>query len=67
MTHNSHNDVPDYLSLLRLDGRGFVVLGAGQGIGEQTVHALAQADARVLCVDRTHDCTLFGCGTRCGQ
>jgi NAD(P)-dependent dehydrogenase (short-subunit alcohol dehydrogenase family) len=44
--------VPDYLSLLRLDGRGFVVLGAGQGIGEQTAHALAQAGARVLCVDR---------------
>ena len=52
MTDNTHQDVPDYLSLLRLDGRGFVVLGAGQGIGEQTVHALAQAGARVLCVDR---------------
>lgn len=46
------SNTPDYLSLLRLDGRGFVVLGAGQGIGEQTVHALAQAGARVLCVDR---------------
>jgi NAD(P)-dependent dehydrogenase (short-subunit alcohol dehydrogenase family) len=43
---------PDYLSLLRLDKRGFVVLGAGQGIGEQAAHALAQAGARVLCVDR---------------
>jgi len=42
----------DYLSMLRLDGRGFVVLGAGQGIGEQTAHALSQAGARVLCVDR---------------
>jgi NAD(P)-dependent dehydrogenase (short-subunit alcohol dehydrogenase family) len=42
----------DYLSLLRRDGRGFVVLGAGQGIGEQACHALAQAGARVLCVDR---------------
>lgn len=52
MTDNTHQDVPDYLSLLRLDGRGFVVLGAEQGIGEQTVHALAQAGARVLCVDR---------------
>jgi NAD(P)-dependent dehydrogenase (short-subunit alcohol dehydrogenase family) len=46
------NHTPDYLSLLRLDGRGFVVLGAGQGIGEQAAHALAQAGARVLCVDR---------------
>lgn len=42
----------DFMSLLRLDGRGCVVLGAGQGIGEQAAHALAQAGARVLCVDR---------------
>jgi NAD(P)-dependent dehydrogenase (short-subunit alcohol dehydrogenase family) len=42
---------PDYLSLLKLTGRGFVVLGAGQGIGEQSAHALAQAGAKVLCVD----------------
>lgn len=52
MTEQSGNPVPDYLSLLRLDGRGFIVLGAGQGIGEQAAHALAQAGARVLCVDR---------------
>ena len=45
-------DKMDYLSLLRLDGRGYVVLGAGQGIGEQAAHALAQAGGRVLCVDR---------------
>src|SRR5258706_9439868 len=42
----------DFISQLRLDGRGMVVLGAGQGIGAATVHALAQAGARVLCVDR---------------
>lgn len=42
---------PDYLSLLSLKGRGFVVLGAGQGIGEQSAHALAQAGAKVVCVD----------------
>ncbi|MGJ7546268.1 SDR family NAD(P)-dependent oxidoreductase [Variovorax sp. LT1R16] len=46
------NDQVDFLSLTRLDGRGCVVLGAGQGIGEQVTHALAQAGARVLCVDR---------------
>jgi len=46
------NNVPDYLSLMRLDDRGFVVLGAGQGIGAQTVHALTHAGARVLCVDQ---------------
>ena len=45
-------DKVNYLSLLQLDGRGFVVLGAGQGIGEQAAHALAQAGASVLCVDR---------------
>jgi NAD(P)-dependent dehydrogenase (short-subunit alcohol dehydrogenase family) len=47
--------IPDYLKLLRLDGRSFVVLGAGQGIGEATSYALAQAGARVLCVDREEE------------
>src|SRR5437763_10138048 len=52
MSSNNGAVAPDYLSLLRLDGRGFVVLGAGQGISEQAVRALAQAGARVMCVDR---------------
>jgi NAD(P)-dependent dehydrogenase (short-subunit alcohol dehydrogenase family) len=43
--------VPDYQRRLRLDGKRFVVAGAGQGIGRQTTHALAGAGARVLCVD----------------
>ena len=44
--------VPDFTSLLRLDGRSFVVAGAGAGMGRQTAHALAQAGAKkVLCVD----------------
>jgi NAD(P)-dependent dehydrogenase (short-subunit alcohol dehydrogenase family) len=43
--------VPDYPALLRLDGRGFVVVGAGQGIGRQTAHALAGAGAHVVCAD----------------
>jgi NAD(P)-dependent dehydrogenase (short-subunit alcohol dehydrogenase family) len=47
--------VPQYLKLLDLAGRGFVVLGAGQGIGEQAAHALAQAGATVLCVDNDPD------------
>jgi NAD(P)-dependent dehydrogenase (short-subunit alcohol dehydrogenase family) len=42
----------NYLDRMRLDGRVFVVLGAGQGIGRETSHALAQAGARVACVDR---------------
>src|SRR5260370_37161787 len=40
-----------YLELLELKDRGFVVLGAGQGIGAAAAHALAQAGATVLCVD----------------
>jgi NAD(P)-dependent dehydrogenase (short-subunit alcohol dehydrogenase family) len=43
--------VPDYPGLLRLDGRRFLVLGAGQGIGRQAAHALASVGARVACVD----------------
>ncbi|MEV4311492.1 SDR family oxidoreductase [Actinocrispum sp. NPDC049592] len=44
-------ETPDYRHLLRLDNRHVVVLGAGQGIGQQTAHALAQLGARVTCVD----------------
>jgi NAD(P)-dependent dehydrogenase (short-subunit alcohol dehydrogenase family) len=43
--------VPDYSRLLRLDGRGVLVAGAGQGIGRQVTHALAQHGARVACLD----------------
>ncbi len=51
MTRSDDTAVPDYQGLLRLDGRRFLVLGAGQGIGRQTSHALAGAGARVACVD----------------
>lgn len=44
--------VPQYLDQLRLDKKVFVVLGAGQGIGRQTAHALSQAGATVVCVGR---------------
>jgi NAD(P)-dependent dehydrogenase (short-subunit alcohol dehydrogenase family) len=47
--------VANYANPASLEGRGFVVLGAGQGIGRQTSHALAQAGARVFCVDRDQD------------
>ncbi|MFC3172716.1 SDR family NAD(P)-dependent oxidoreductase [Novosphingobium bradum] len=47
--------VPDYASLLRLDGRGVVVLGAGQGIGRQAAHACAALGARVACIDAAPD------------
>ncbi len=36
----------DYTAMLRLDGKTFVVLGGGQGIGRQTVHALASCGAK---------------------
>jgi NAD(P)-dependent dehydrogenase (short-subunit alcohol dehydrogenase family) len=45
----------NFPALLRLDGRGIVLLGAGQGIGEATARALSQAGARVLCVDKEAD------------
>jgi NAD(P)-dependent dehydrogenase (short-subunit alcohol dehydrogenase family) len=51
VTSTDDSPVPDYGSLLRLDGKGAVVVGAGQGIGRQTTHALAQAGARVFCID----------------
>ena len=51
MTSSDDSPVPDYSGLLRLDGKGAVVVGAGQGIGRQTTHALAQAGARVFCID----------------
>lgn len=52
MTTADSSAVPDYLARLRVDGRNYVVAGAGQGMGRQTCHALAQAGANtVLCVD----------------
>jgi NAD(P)-dependent dehydrogenase (short-subunit alcohol dehydrogenase family) len=48
-------DVPDYSRLHRLDGRRFVVLGAGPGLGRQTAHALRANGARLVCVDRLRD------------
>jgi NAD(P)-dependent dehydrogenase (short-subunit alcohol dehydrogenase family) len=55
LTRTDDSPVPDYASLTRLDGKGVVVLGAGQGIGRQTAHALAAVGARTVCVDREAD------------
>lgn len=51
MTRTDDSEIPDYAARLRLDGRGIVLIGAGQGIGRQTAHALHSVGARVLCVD----------------
>ena len=51
MTAADDSAVPDYADRLRLDDRRYVVIGAGQGIGRQATHALAQQGAKVLCVD----------------
>ena len=52
MVAADNSAVPDYTGRLRLDGRNYVVVGAGQGMGRQTCHALAQAGAaRIVCVD----------------
>src|SRR5262245_11308558 len=55
MSTADRSPVPDYPALVRLDGRGFVVVGAGQGIGRQAAHALAAAGARLVCVDVDRD------------
>jgi NAD(P)-dependent dehydrogenase (short-subunit alcohol dehydrogenase family) len=55
MTRSDDTPVPDYPGLLGLTGRNFVVLGAGQGIGRQTTHALSSAGARTFCVDLDPD------------
>lgn len=55
MTRVDDSAVPDYSGLLRLDGRGVVIVGAGAGIGRQASHALAQVGANVLCVDIERD------------
>ncbi|QFG20182.1 SDR family NAD(P)-dependent oxidoreductase [Actinomadura sp. WMMB 499] len=51
MTSTDQSPVPRYEDLLRLDGRNLVVVGAGQGMGRQASHALAQCGARVVCAD----------------
>jgi NAD(P)-dependent dehydrogenase (short-subunit alcohol dehydrogenase family) len=51
LTRTDDSEVPDYPSRLRLDRRGIVLIGAGQGIGRQTAHALHAVGARIVCVD----------------
>jgi len=58
MTNLDQSAVPNYPQMMRLDGRNFVVIGGGQGIGRQAAHALTQAGARVTIVGRSRDMTV---------
>ena len=51
MTSVDDTPLADFGVRTRLDGRGLLVVGAGQGIGRQTAAALTQAGARVVCCD----------------
>jgi NAD(P)-dependent dehydrogenase (short-subunit alcohol dehydrogenase family) len=51
VTSVDDSPVPDFAGLLRLDGRRFVLVGAGQGIGRQAAHALSSVGASVFCID----------------
>jgi 3-oxoacyl-[acyl-carrier protein] reductase len=57
LAHLDCTPVPDYSARLHFDGKTFVVIGAGQGIGRQTAHALAQCGARLVCVGRGREMT----------
>ncbi|MET0984752.1 MAG: SDR family oxidoreductase [Steroidobacteraceae bacterium] len=57
MTNLDTSPVPDYLRMLRLDGKGYVIIGGGQGIGRQAAHALRQAGAKVAIVGRSKEMT----------
>jgi hypothetical protein len=46
---------PDYPRMLRLDGRAFVVVGGGYGMGRQTADALAGVGVQVTCLDLDAD------------
>lgn len=46
----------NFRDALSLEGRSFVLLGAGQGIGVQIARALTQVGAKLLCADRDAAC-----------
>jgi len=54
------SEIPDwkhrnYLQKLQLDGKGYVVLGAGQGIGGEVSRAFHEAGAQIICVDLNNE------------
>ena len=52
MTTPRPDDVPDYRERFSLEGQRIIVLGGGAGMGRQTVHAVSQLGAKVVCVDK---------------
>lgn len=53
MTEIDASEVPSYRNRFGLGGKVFVVFGAGNGIGRQSAHAVAQLGAHVICVGRS--------------
>jgi NAD(P)-dependent dehydrogenase (short-subunit alcohol dehydrogenase family) len=51
MSSKDQSPIPDYASFMRLDGRNFIVSGAGRGMGRHSSHALSQSGAKVMTVD----------------
>ena len=47
--------VPDYQAMYRVDGRSFIVAGAGYGMGRQVAHSLTALGGQVYCVDMIDD------------
>lgn len=45
----------DYTRLLGLEGKAFVILGSGYGIGRETCRAITDAGGEILCVDRDEE------------
>ncbi len=51
MVSVDNSQVPDYAGRLRFDGRNFIVVGAGQGMGRQASHTLKQCGANLVTAD----------------
>jgi len=55
MTTIDESPVPDYRARCRVDGRSFIIAGAGYGMGRQAAHSLSALGGQVYCVDMVED------------